>query len=182
MYCPQCGTQTEQQTKFCKACGLKLSDHARLLEEPREAERMSEAQVRREKQLMTGTILTTVALFDLMLFFVIFAATTLPFVARPQFLPSLLMLISFLAGSLIPGGIGVAKLVRSGFFKNLRERQLRYELALIEQKRKALEAGAEGTTLDITLSPRPAEAVSITERTTRELQGAPMTTRKIKGE
>jgi hypothetical protein len=182
MYCPQCGTQTEQQTKFCKACGLKLTDHARLLEEPREAERMSEAQVRREKQLMIGVILTIVSLSDLLLFFIIFAATTLPFVSRSQLLPGLLMLVSFLAGALIPGGIGVAKLVRSGFFKNLRERQLRYELALIEQKRKALEASAESAAPDINVLPRPAEAISITERTTRELQGAPVTTRKIKGE
>src|SRR5262245_4844099 len=54
MYCPQCGIQTEQMTKFCKSCGLKLADHARLLEEPREAERMTQEQWRREKRLMTG--------------------------------------------------------------------------------------------------------------------------------
>ena len=72
MYCPQCGTQTEQKTKFCKSCGLKLVDHARLLEEPREAERMTQEQWRREKRFMTGVTLMMVTAFNLIIFLIVY--------------------------------------------------------------------------------------------------------------
>src|SRR5262245_66456239 len=72
MYCPQCGTQTEQRTKFCKSCGLKLADHARLLEEPLESERMTQEQWRRERRLMAGFTLMMVTAFDLIVFLIIF--------------------------------------------------------------------------------------------------------------
>jgi len=72
MYCPQCGTQTEQKTKFCKSCGLKLVDHARLLEEPREAEHMTQEQWRREKRFMTGVTLMMVTAFNLIIFLIVY--------------------------------------------------------------------------------------------------------------
>ena len=173
MYCPQCGIQTEQMTRFCKACGLKLADHARLLEEPREAERMSQEQWRREKRMMTGVILTLVTAFDLILFLIIFGSITLPHLDGKEFQANLIVLLLFLFISLAIGAGGVASLISSGFFRNIRERQLRAELALLEQKRKALEEVNSPINQAIHQSPRmkpEAEMIDVTEHTTRELR------------
>lgn len=184
MYCPKCGTQTEQQTKHCKACGLKLPDLAQLIEEPREAGRRREEE-RREKRLRTGVTLLIVTFFDLLLFLSIFAATTLPHLYSLEnpwpFRANLITLVILLKASVITGGIGIFQLWRSGFFRNWRERQQRSDAALSEQPRTAISAGDESLKADFNWQPRPAEAVSITEHTTHELQNAPVTTNKLKG-
>lgn len=41
MFCLQCGLQAEQQPRVCKACGYKLTEHARLLADLQELERVS---------------------------------------------------------------------------------------------------------------------------------------------
>lgn len=173
MYCPQCGTQTEQKTKFCKSCGLKLADHARLLEEPREAERMTNEQWRREKRMMTGVTLMMVTAFNLIIFLTIFGSVMLSQLSGEDYLPGLIQLLAFLLTSLALGAAGIANLISSGFFKNMRERQLRFELALLEQKRKALEEINSPINQPIPESPRmktEAETISVTEHTTRELR------------
>jgi hypothetical protein len=173
MYCPQCGTQTEQKTKFCKSCGLKLADHARLLEEPREAERMTQEQWRREKRMMTGVTLMMVTAFNLIIFLTIFGSVMLSQLSGDDYLPGLIQLLAFLLTSLALGAVGVANLISSGFFKNMRERQLRFELALLEQKRKALEEMNSFINQPVPDSPRmetEAETISVTEHTTRELR------------
>lgn len=173
MYCPQCGTQTEQKTKFCKACGLKLADHARLLEEPLEAERMTQEQWRREKRIMTGIVLTLVTAFDLIIFLIAFGSITLPHLEGKAFQANLIVLLIFLFVSLGLLGGGVGSLIYSGFFKNFRERQLRAELASLEQKRKALEDADSPINHAIPHSPRmktEAEMINVTEHTTRELR------------
>ncbi len=173
MYCPQCGTQTEQKTKFCKSCGLKLADHTRLLDEPREAERMTQEQWRREKRMMTGVILTMVTAFDLILFLIIFGSITLGRLEGEDYQAGLITLLVFLFVSLALAAGGVASLISSGFFKNMRERQLRIELALLEQKRKALEEADSPINQPIPESPRmrtEAEMIDVTEHTTRELR------------
>ena len=173
MYCPQCGTQTDQKTKFCKSCGLKLSDHARLLEEPREAERMTQEQWRREKRMMAGVTLTMVTAFNLMTFLIAFGSVMLSHLDGKEYRSGLIMLLCFLFTSLALGVSGVASLISSGFFKNFRERQLRAELALLEQKRKALEEINSPIIQAIPQSPwmkAEAEAPGVTEHTTRELR------------
>ena len=173
MYCPQCGTQTEQRTKFCKSCGLKLADHARLLEEPREAERLTNEQWRREKRMMIGVVLTMATAFDLLLFLIIFGSITLSRLEGRDYKAGLTMLLTFLFVSLALAAGGVAGLISSGFFKNFRERQLRAELALLEQKRKALEEVNSPINQAIPQSPRmrpEAEMINVTEHTTRELR------------
>jgi len=173
MYCPQCGTQTEQRTKFCKSCGLKLADHARLLEEPREAERLTHEQWRREKRMMIGVVLTMATAFDLLLFLIIFGSITLSRLEGRDYKAGLTMLLTFLFVSLSLAAGGVTGLISSGFFKNFRERQLRAELALLEQKRKALEEVNSPINQAIPQSPRmrpEAEMIDVTEHTTRELR------------
>jgi hypothetical protein len=173
MYCPQCGTQTEQKTKFCKSCGLKLADHARLLEEPREAERMTQEQGRREKRMMVGVAFTMVTALNLIIFLTVFGSVTLPHLEGRAFQASLIMLLVFLLASIVTGAVGIFNIISSGFFKNIRERQLRAELALLEQKRKALEEINFPINQAVPESPRmkaEAEMTSVTEHTTRELR------------
>jgi hypothetical protein len=173
MYCPQCGIQTEQKTKFCKSCGLKLADHARLLEEPREAERMTQEQRRRERKMTAGVTLTLVTAFDLIIFLIVYGAITLPHLQDQEHRASLIVWLTFIFISLALGAAGVANLVSGGFFKNMRERQLRAELALLEQKRKALEElsspGARATPESPPMKAEP-EMTCVTEHTTRELR------------
>lgn len=173
MYCPQCGTQTDRKTKFCKTCGLRLADHTRLLEEPREAERMTQEQWRRERRMMTGVILTMVTAFDLIIFLIIFGSITLSYLEGKEFQASLIVLLTFLFVSLALGAGGVASLISSGLFKNFRERQLRGELALLELRRVALEEINSPINQAIPQSPRTkaeAELIDVTEHTTRELR------------
>ena len=184
MYCPKCGAQAEQQTKYCKACGLKLADVAQLLEEPRDAERRH-VEERREKRLRTGVTLLIVTFFDLLLFLSIFAATTLPHLYSLEnpwpFRASLITLVVLLKASVITGGIGLFQLWRSGFFRNWRERQQRNDAALVSQPRSAISAGDESLKADFNWQPRAAEVVSVIEHTTHELPNAPVTTNKLKG-
>ncbi|MEK6324741.1 MAG: hypothetical protein AABN33_24120 [Acidobacteriota bacterium] len=64
-------------------------------------------------------------------------------------------------------------MIRSDFFKELKERQLRYELARLEEKQRALAAKTEGTAVKIGSGLGVTEPTSVTDATTRELQGAP---------
>jgi len=160
-------------TKFCKSCGLKLADHARLLEEPREAERMTQEQWRRERRLMGGVTLMMVTAFDLIIFLIVFGSVTLSHLEGKGYQAGLIMLLAFLFVSLALGAAGVFNLISSGFFKNIRERQLRLELALLEQKRKALEEMNSHIDQATPQSPRmkaEPEMIDVTEHTTRELR------------
>ena len=177
MYCPNCGAQIEQAINFCKACGLKVTDHARLLEEQRQAESEGEQPMRRERQRGTGVVLMLVTAFNLLIFLTVFGTITLALGNRPGFL---WMLISFLAASLVTGGLGVFNLARSGFFREFQERQLRYDLARLEKMQRALEAKSEQTAVEPKPAPRVAEPASMTEATTRELQAAREMTQEIK--
>jgi len=173
MYCPQCGIQTEQKTKYCKSCGLKLADHARLLEEPREAERMTQEQWRRERRMMAGVTLTLVTTLDLIIFLIVFGSITVSHLEGKEFQANLTILLTFLFISLALGAGGVVNLISSGFFKNIRERQLRAEIALLEQKRKALEEMNSHVNPVIPQSSRmkaEPEMIDVTEHTTRELR------------
>ena len=57
MFCPQCGVQVEQQTKFCKSCGLKLADHVQLIAASRDTEigRMSREEAKRQLRWLKAT-------------------------------------------------------------------------------------------------------------------------------
>jgi hypothetical protein len=144
-----------------------------MLEEPREAERMTQEQWRREKRMMAGVILTMVTVFDLIIFLIVFGSITLPHLEGKPFQSNLIIFLTFLIVSLALGACGVANLISSGFFKDMRERQLRAELALLEQKRRALEElntpGAQAVPQSPRMKAEP-EAISVTEHTTRELR------------
>src|SRR5262249_29227179 len=134
---------------------------------------MTHEQWRREKRMMTGVILMMVGALDLIVFLIVFGSITLPHLEGRQFTASLTVLLIFLFISLGIGAAGVISLISGGFFKNIRERQLRIELAMIEQKRKAIEEANSSTTQVIPRSPRmnaEVEMIDVTEHTTRELR------------
>lgn len=172
MFCPNCGTQTETQIKFCKSCGHKLVEHARLLDKPEEIERANakERLLRKGIGAMVGSFMATV------LYGLICGAMSL-------FIPNLsqgtwigLWFLLMLA-ALLPGIIGLSQLVRGGYFKNFREQQLQAELERLQERQKALEAKQQKElTAPETYS---VEATSVTEATTRELR---VPVNRIKGE
>ncbi len=147
MYCPQCGAQAEQPKKFCQSCGLKLTDHVRPLENPREAAALSQKQMQRERWVLfgVGQIMGLPLLYLTLL--VIFGVTALFHPAGRPALP--IMFILYLTLALIPSIFAVACLVWGGFFKEMKERKRRYELARLEQQRKASVASDEGKTLEL---------------------------------
>src|SRR5262245_24035676 len=132
MFCPHCGTQMEQQTKFCKFCGVKLPDHPQLLTAPREAEsvRMSREEAGRMLRWLRGTraLVVSAMLVPITVLFTILTAAS---GGRDQ---DIFIAITFalLCMCMSAGGWGLAKILRSGFFKTFKERRIRAEAALLD--------------------------------------------------
>lgn len=173
MFCPNCGTQTETQTKFCKSCGHKLVEHARLLETPEEVE---SANVK-DRLLRAGTGAMIGSFLVLLLSALLFGGGL---IFNPDFrqrmgefvLPLILLFLP-----LAPGIIGLVQLARGGYFKNFRERQLQAELTRLQEEQKALQAKLQEKPFSSLAY--PSADGSITEATTRELQ---VPVNRIKGE
>src|SRR5436305_1173106 len=116
MFCPQCGSQQPMEaTRFCSRCGFSLDFIAGLIAR-------NDQQLQNEKRKVEGiTAIITLVLF-LLTFILIFGLITPPHMTNPVYLILWLFLLSI---SLTIGGIGVTKLLRSGFFSKLKERGLR---------------------------------------------------------
>ncbi|MCI0524060.1 MAG: zinc ribbon domain-containing protein [Acidobacteria bacterium] len=178
MFCPQCGTQTEQQSKFCKSCGLKLTDHAQLIAASREPEigRMSRDEAKRQLRWLRGTralAISTMLSPLLLMSFALAAAARGP--EQEMFAGITFVLASI---SLCAGGWGLINLLRGGFFKTYRERRIRAEAALLAQP-DSQPRGSFGLPPETNRLLNQVEAVSVTEPTTRELRGAPGSSGKI---
>lgn len=160
MYCPNCGKEAPANNRFCPGCGLRLEAVAEVLaNEP--------AQLERERQTTTGLSLIMTAALLALLYLIIFGAVTLPHMDHQ--LTFFLIWASFVAVSLVTGVVGFIKLLRSNFLRELKERNLRTQLAQMEQKRKELTA----TDGDRVVETRPLrgneEMISVAEGTTREI-------------
>ena len=166
---PQCGVQAEQQTKFCKSCGLKLADHVHLIAASREAEteRMSPAEAQRQLRWLKGTraLMFSIPLIPLLMMFIGIAASSHGSDAE------IAGGIAFFLSCLWLGinGRGLFHLLRGGFFKTYKERRIRAEAALLAQPltqpRESFSLPPETNRI----SPR-LEPTSIAEPTTRELR------------
>lgn len=172
MFCPQCGAQAASQTKFCKACGLKLAEFEALLEDPEQA---SQAK----HHLRDGTGFLLVSLFLTLLDFLLYGIVMFRQPNNPALEP-LWGTFVLLALPLLCGLGGLAFLWRGGFFKNFHAQQLAAEIEMLEQeleqKRRQLEARR---VRQLTAPASNVKAVSITEHTTRELQPQPSNSGKI---
>ena len=178
MFCPQCGVQAEQQTKFCKACGLRLADHVQLIAASREAEseRMSPAEAQRQLRWLKGTraLAFSIPLTPLLMMFIGIAAST----HGPD--ADIAGVIAFALSCIWAGanGRGLFHLLRGGFFKTYKERRIRAEATLLAQPalpaRESIPLPPDTNRISPSL-----EATSITEPTTRELRTVAGNSRKI---
>ena len=160
MFCPQCGhQQVSNDTRFCSRCGLSLGLVTDLLAN-------SGNQLRREKRELTGIGLVMATVLMLVNFIIVFGAITLPHLANPVFL---WIWLSFVISSFVVGGLGLANLIRGGFFKRLKERESRLRLMKSEQGRQMLPEGATSARFGAEAMPRLVEPASVTETTTRDL-------------
>ena len=161
MFCPQCGhEQVSNDTRFCSRCGLTLGLVTDLLGS-------NQTQLQREKRELWGMSLLLATILMLMNFFIVFGAITLPHLANGVFF------WLWLAGtttSLTIGGAGLVNLIRSGFFKRLKEREARLTLMKSNKERQTLKGETDNTKLDPAATARLLAPNSITESTTRELE------------
>jgi len=171
MFCPQCGIQAEQQTKFCKSCGLKLADHAQLIASTRETEigRMSREEARRQLRWLKATrsLLLNTFLMPLMMLMIGIAASS----NGPD--AEIFGIISFflICIWLLFNGLALFNLFRGGFFKTYKERRVRAEAALLAQPAAPAQPQESVSLPPDTNRIQPQIiAASITEPTTRELR------------
>ena len=161
MFCPRCGhQQVSNEMRFCSRCGLSLGLVTDLVAN-------SSNQLKREKRELTGIALMMATVLMLVNFLIVFGTVTLPHLASRAFL---WVWVAFVISSLIVGSYGLANLIRGGFFKRLKERELRLKLLKSEQEHQKLPEMSESASFDVRSMPRPADPVSVTETTTRELQ------------
>ena len=165
MFCPQCGhLQDSNDTRFCTRCGLSLGLVTDLLAN-------SGQQLQREKREVTGIGLMMATVLMLLNFIIVFGAITLPHLANPVFL---WIWLSFVISSVVIGGLGLANLIRGGFFKRLKERESRLQLMKSEQGRQMLPERAKSASAAAEAIPRLVEPASVTETTTRDLAAIPI--------
>ena len=161
MFCPRCGhQQVSNEMRFCSRCGLSLGLVTDLVAN-------SSNQLKREKRELTGIALMMATVLMLVNFIIVFGAVTLPQLASPAFL---WVWVAFVISSLIVGSYGLANLIRGGFFKRLKERELRLKLLKSEQEHQKLPEKSGSASFDAQSMPRSLDQLSVTETTTRELQ------------
>ena len=162
MFCPQCGhQQVSNEIRFCSRCGLSLGLATDLLP-------TSGNQLKREERELMGVGLMMATVLMLINFFLVFGLVTLPHLANNVFL---WLWLTFMVTSLGVGGVGLAYLVRGGFFKRLKERDARLRLMKAEQERLKQADETRGIhVVSVPTSSLLVEPASITETTTRELE------------
>ena len=161
MYCPRCAhQQASNEMRFCSRCGLSLGLVTDLVTNSRE-------HLKREKRELTGIALMMATVLMLINFIIVFGAVTLPHLGNSVFL---WIWLGFVSSSLVFGGLGLTNLFRGGFFKRLKERELRLNLLKAEQADQKLTEKSESDSLNPGSVPRSLDQPSVTETTTRELQ------------
>jgi len=153
MYCPRCGYQQEDARRFCSRCGQSLSAFS-------DALFTDEGGLEREKRQVRGIALIITTAIILFSNIVIYGVATLPHLPDSNRNIFFWTWLLFVATSIIIGGWSLNDLLRSGFFRTIKERQMRL---LLEQSRNRNEAGTSGGNKTIPQLPQP---ISITEATT----------------
>ena len=160
MFCPTCSQQLSDNLRYCSRCGTRLDIIAEYLADPNK-------QLQREKQSITGISLILITLFILLINFIIYGATTLPHLTSRGFFLGL-WIINILT-AMVMGGIGLSKLIRSGFLRDLKERELRIQLEELEQRYKKVSGRENVMRGELGEPKRVIEPGSITEATTMNL-------------
>lgn len=161
MFCPTCSKQFSDDLPYCSQCGTRLDIIANYLANP-------DRQISQEKRMITGITLILITAFILLINFIIYGATSLPHQTSGGFF-FWLWVINILT-ALVIGGSGITKLVRSGFFKELKERDLRIQMAELEQRYKKVGGGERQIRGEGKQAKRVIEPESVTEATTMRLR------------
>ena len=175
MFCPQCGAQAEASVKFCRACGLNLSEYERLSTNPAlEPERENREQAEQEIRQVRGIRALVVASFFSLVTLVLVGLLAV-IVNKHDFIevaPTLLLLDVIL--SVLLGGWGIYNLWRGKFFKTRKERLINaYALLLEQTKKPGRLAPRPVKPLEVAETSSfhsPVARISVAEPTTRELQ------------
>lgn len=184
MFCPQCGTPTEPQLKFCRACGLKLADQASLLATLPEAEpeRLSRPEAAYQLRQLKGTkaLIIGAALSPLSLLTIMLAAST----HGPEAEVFGVFAFFWTALSLCTSGWGLVQLLRGGFFKTFKERRVRAEAALLAQPSSPNTSSRPRelavATVENNRRVAPDSNPSVIEHTTRKLQSTASDSGKVR--
>ncbi len=116
---------------------------------------------------IVGISLLLATLLILLIYFTVFGAIALPHLpAKPNFL---VIWIVFLSVSLGLSTAGIICLLRSGFFKKLRERQVRLQLSELYKRIASLEKRETGKLIEENSTVSMPQG-SVTEATTRLLE------------
>lgn len=161
MFCPNCSQQLSDNLRYCSRCGTRLDIIADYLSNPSK-------QLQREKQSITGITLILITVFMLLINFIIYGATTLPHLTSSEFF--FWLWIINIATSLVIGGAGLSNLIRSGFLKDIKERELRIQMIELEEKYKKVGRGEREMRDDTREVKRMIEPGSATEATTMSLK------------
>jgi hypothetical protein len=124
----------------------------------------SENQLQREKRELWGIELILATVLILMNLLIVFGSIALPHLANPVFF---WVWLAGITGSLVISGIGITQLVRAGFFRRLKEREIRLRLMKSDKEQQML--SDENERAKVTTA-RLLAPDSITESTTRELE------------
>lgn len=163
MYCPKCGhQQASETTRYCSRCGMALDGVTNLLA-------TSDDSLKREKLEVTGISMMIATVIVLLTYLTVLGGVAL---RHLEWKPFLTMWLTFLSISLGLSTIGMVSLIRSGFFKKLKERQIRLQIASLEKRKKKLEATVNtGKLIEEKPVLQTSDFMSVTETTTRNLEG-----------
>jgi len=160
IYCPKCGKDTLSKNRFCPGCGMELESVASLISSDNKSPETELKNVAGQTLVMSGAFVALMSLF-------VFGVVTIPHMVNYLLLFSIWGLL--LGTSAIVTGTGVAKLIRTGFLKELKEREMKARLAQLEQKRRVVEISAGETSALPSLSDTKSAPPPVIEATTRNL-------------
>lgn len=178
MFCPQCGAQAEQQVKFCRSCGLKLSNHAQLLPRTREIDtkQMSPEEADREARLLKSikALVVNLSLLPVSLalaFLVCLMFRLIDVAAKPkeEMIPLIILSFIFLTAHLYSSYRSIFNLIRSGFFDTFKKRLIRAEAILLDHRGYQSSDNMDLPPETNRISPH-ITALGVTEHTTHQLQ------------
>lgn len=158
MYCPKCGNeQLSNDTRFCSKCGIALGIAGELIGD-------SSQQLQREKREMAGIGLTIATVIMLFNFLLVYGIVTLPHLVNPVFF---WIWLSFVVVSLLVAGIGLTQLIKGGFFRRLKDRELQLKLMKAQDQRRVV---PPTEVPNRELASATFDHASVTETTTRNLE------------
>jgi hypothetical protein len=178
MFCPKCGhQQASETTRYCSRCGMPLDGVTDLLSS-------NDDSLKREKLEVTGISLIIATVIVLLVYLAVLGGVAIANIeksAPARTMSFLTIWLTFLGVALGLGIGGIVSLIRSGFFKKLKERQIRLQIASLEKRKKKLESAVNtGKLIEEKPALQTSDFMSVTETTTRNLEADDRTAAKVR--